>query len=153
MHITGSTPIPVHIFCHCCFTPRYMSSWFPCYCVVYLVCSVLYCVVHPYTKSVLFLSNAHLCYSFQQGTLPEYGVIYVAKQYPKWQQVILNTLKGLCREQQGKVWSVICSMLSTYSHVRMYSSRSPMCPYVLSMEISHVSLCTEHGDLPCVLMC
>ncbi|KAL5460341.1 hypothetical protein EMCRGX_G033786 [Ephydatia muelleri] len=41
--------------------------------------------------------------TLQQSALPEFGIIYVAKQYPKWQQIILSTLKELSREREGKV--------------------------------------------------
>ena len=35
---------------------------------------------------------------------PEYGVIYVAQEYPRWQQVTLTTLAELYNEVRGEGW-------------------------------------------------
>ncbi|CAM5999081.1 unnamed protein product [Sphagnum balticum] len=37
------------------------------------------------------------------STKPTHGTIYVAKKFPKWQSIILNTLKQSCEENGGKL--------------------------------------------------
>lgn len=62
----------------------------------------LHCRLHNY----LFLNFFSLFFqksSPSEGfASPEYGVIYVAQEYPRWQHVTLTILSGLYNEVRGR---------------------------------------------------
>jgi len=93
---------------------------------------------------------------------PEYGVIYVAQEYPRWQQLTLTTLRGLYNEADNSFPpnKEVLEALKTIPEVKPYMKKlmpfvqhTKVCPAPVKPQNGlEKSCCTHLVELICLVV-